>query len=103
MMARLLAEARGREKANLREKASLKEEKEVKENKEVKEDEELEEKVKEQVKDKKEEMNMGEDEGRRVGGTEDRGLLVHGLKGRKPKLSEEKKDEILTEETVRLV
>ena len=33
--------------------------------------------------------------------TAERGLLVHGLKGRKPKLSEEKKEEILTEETIR--
>ena len=29
------------------------------------------------------------------------GLLVHGLKGRRPKLSEEKKVEILNEETIR--
>ena len=29
------------------------------------------------------------------------GLLVHGLKGRRPKLSEEKKVEILNEETLR--
>ena len=28
-------------------------------------------------------------------------LLVHGLKGRKPKLSEEKREDILTEETIR--
>ena len=29
------------------------------------------------------------------------GLLVHGLKGRRPKLSEEKKVEILNKETIR--
>ena len=92
LMARLLAEARGREKA------SLKEEKEDKE--EVKEDEELEEN-KEKLNDK-EEMNMGDDAGKVVGKKEDAGgLLVHGLKGRKPKLSEEKKEEMLTEETIR--
>ena len=33
--------------------------------------------------------------------TAERGLLVHGLKGRKPKLSEEKREEILTEDTIR--
>ena len=89
-MARLLTEARGREKASL---------KEEEEEKEAKEDKDLEEKKeKEQVKDK-EEMTMGGDDGRKV----DEGLLVHGLKGRKPKLSEEKKEEILTEETVRYV
>ena len=88
-MARLLTEARGREKASLKEE----------EEKEAKEDKDLEEKKeKEQVKDK-EEMTMGGDDGRKV----DEGLLVHGLKGRKPKLSEEKKEEILTEETVRYV
>ena len=88
-MARLLTEARGREKASLKEE----------EEKEAKEDEELEEKKeKEQVKDK-DEMTMGGDDGRKA----NKGLLVHGLKGRKPKLSEEKKEEILTEDTVRYV
>ena len=81
MMARLLAEARGREKA------SLKEEKE-----ETKKDE------------VKNEINMeGHDGKKEEDENEEKGLLVHGLKGRRPKLSEAKKDEILTEETIRFL
>ena len=49
-----------------------------------------------------EKTQLGDDNVRLVEAkTAERGLLVHGLKGRKPKLSEEKKEEILTEETVR--
>ena len=29
------------------------------------------------------------------------GLLIHGLRGRRPKPSEEKKEEVLTEETIK--
>ena len=34
---------------------------------------------------------------------EEEGLLIHGLTGRRPKPSEEKKEEVLTEETIKKV
>ena len=93
-MARLLEEARGRERASVKKvkedkgvkemDISIEEEKEVGENSEI------------------EKTQLGDDNVRLVEAkTAERGLLVHGLKGRKPKLSEEKKEEILTEETIR--
>ena len=89
-MARLLEEVRGRESTSV---------KKVKEDKGVKEMEE-ERKVGENSEIEK--TQLGDDNVRsEEAKTAERGLLVHGLKGRKPKLSEEKREEILTEDTIR--
>ena len=93
-MARLLEEARGRERASV---------KKVKEDKGVKEmDTSIEEEREVGENSEIEKTQLGDDNVRLVEAkTAERGLLVHGLKGRKPKLSEEKKEDILTEETIR--
>ena len=93
-MARLLEEARGTGRASVKKvkedngvkemDTSIEEEREVGENSEI------------------EKTQLGDDNVRLVEAkTAERGLLVHGLKGKKPKLSEETREEILTEETIR--
>ena len=93
-MVRLLEEARGRESASV---------KKVKEDKGVKEmDVNIEEERKVGENSEIEKTQLGDHNVRsEEAETAERGLLVHGLKGRKPKLSEEKKEEILTEDTIR--
>ena len=90
-MARLLEEARGSEGASV---------KKVEEDEGVKEmDISIEEERKLGENSEIEKVQLGVDSVR--SGEAERGLLVHGLKGRKPKLSEEKREEILTEDTIR--
>ena len=93
-MARLLEEVRGRESTSV---------KKVKEDKGVKEmDISIEEERKVGENSEIEKTQLGDDNvSSEEAKTAERGLLVHGLKGRKPKLSEEKREEILTEETIR--
>ena len=93
-MARLLEEARGSEGASV---------KKVEEDEGVKEmDISIEEERKLGENSEIEKVQLGVDSVRSgEAKTAERGLLVHGLKGRKPKLSEEKKEEILTEDTIR--
>ena len=94
LMARLLDEARGRERASV---------KKVKEDKRVKEmDISIEEEREVGENSEIEKTQIGDDNVRsEEAKTAEPALLVHGLKGRKPKLSEEKREEILTEETIR--
>ena len=93
-MARLLEEARGTGRASV---------KKVKEDKGVKEmDTSIEEEREVGENSEIEKTQLGDDNVRLVEAkTAERGLLVHGLKGKKPKLSEETREEILTEETIR--
>ena len=82
MVARLLAEARVVEGANLKE-----------ERKKAKLEGSMEE---------EQEMDMrGDGRVKKDANVNEESLLVHGLKGRRPKLSEEKKEEILTGNTIR--
>ena len=94
LMARLLEEVRGRESTSV---------KKVKEDKGVKEmDISIEEERKVGENSEIEKTQLGDDNvSSEEAKTAERGLLVHGLKGRKPKLSEEKREEILTEDTIR--
>ena len=89
-MARLLEEARGRGRASVKKVEEDKGVKEMEEERKVEENSEI------------EKTQLGDDTVRsEEAKTAERGLLVHGLKGRKPKLSEEKREDILTEETIR--